>query len=59
MDKNFRQMFHCECDLSKLLPKLENLSGKLSELKLEITKTNRERQRSVWNLLESPAAVRK
>ncbi|XP_034238472.1 inhibitor of nuclear factor kappa-B kinase subunit alpha [Thrips palmi] len=53
---HLKQLIDCENDLVKLLPKLEDLSHRLSVLKLEIMNTNRERQRSVWDLLKSSLA---
>lgn len=53
---HLKQLMDCESDLVKLLPKLEDLSHRLSVLKLEIMTTNRERQRSVWDLLKSSLA---
>lgn len=41
----------------RLLPKLEDLAVKLDTLKLEILGANRERQRSVWDMLTPHLSV--
>lgn len=47
----------CECELVKLLPRLEDTRHKLDLIKTEIITINRERQRGVWGLITSFSSV--
>ncbi|KAK3918162.1 Inhibitor of nuclear factor kappa-B kinase subunit alpha [Frankliniella fusca] len=53
LNTHLKQLIDCECELIKLLPKLEDMRHKLDIMKSEIITVNRERQRGVWDLITS------
>lgn len=53
MNTHLKQLIDCECELLRLLPKLEEMAHKQDVFKLDVIRINRERQRSVWSLLKS------
>ncbi|KAE8751046.1 inhibitor of nuclear factor kappa-B kinase [Frankliniella occidentalis] len=53
LNSHLKQLIDCENELVRLLPKLEDMTHKLDVIKSEIININRERQRGLWDLINS------